>query len=68
MYRNFEKLPDNKKELILKAAAEEFVEKGYYNANTEIIAKKSKISKGSLFNYFKSKKGFYIFVEYTRKC
>ncbi len=61
MYKKFEKLNEEKKNLIIKSAIDEF-SKGYYKALTDNIAINSNISKGSLFNYFTSKKYLYIYV------
>jgi len=40
---------------IIETAEELFAEEGYYNVTMEMIAEKSEYSKGSLYNYFKSK-------------
>ena len=37
-------------------------EKGYFIANMDNLAKEAGISKGLIFHYFKSKKGFYLFL------
>lgn len=62
MYEAFEKLPDEKKEKILRASLEVFAEKGYENASTNDIVKKAGISKGILFHYFGNKKNLYLYV------
>lgn len=47
---------------IKNAAMEVFLEKGYENATMENIAKKTGMSKGGLYHYFKSKDTILIFV------
>lgn len=53
--QQFEKIRQEKKELILDAALELFAMQGYHNTTISIIAKKADISKGLLYNYFNSK-------------
>jgi AcrR family transcriptional regulator len=43
------------KEQILKAAMDMFCEKGYHSTSIEDVAKRSQISKGLLYHYFKGK-------------
>src|SRR5690625_7962204 len=44
----------------------EFVQSGFEKASTNEIVKRSNISKGSLFNYFNSKKDLYVYlIEYS---
>ena len=62
MYKNFNKVDDNKKAEIINVSLKEFSENGYESASTNVITKTANISKGSLFNYFGSKKGLYIFL------
>jgi len=62
MYSSFEKLPVEKRELILRSSLEEFTAKGYYEASTDAITRNAGISKGILFHYFKSKKGLYLYL------
>ena len=57
----FEKLPAEKKERILSAGIREFSRNSYKDANTDRITKECQISKGILFHYFGSKKGFYLY-------
>lgn len=59
---SFLKLKEEKKELIIHAAMNEFIRNGFENASTNEIVKNANISKGSLFNYFKSKKNLYIYL------
>ncbi len=55
-------LPEEKRQTILTAAISEFAEFGYQNASTNGIVKKSGISKGSLFQYFKNKEDLYFYI------
>ena len=48
----FYNLKDEKKEMIEKAAVTEFSKYGYFHANISRIAKQSKISVGSFYQYF----------------
>ena len=43
-------------------ALREFAENGFEKASTNEIVKKANISKGSLFNYFNSKKELYLYL------
>lgn len=58
---SFEKLPANKRELILLTGMKEFSQKSYKDVSTDNITKKCGISKGILFHYFGSKKDFYLY-------
>ena len=60
-FEAFEKLSDDKKELILSSGMKEFSQKPYKEASTDSITKACGISKGLLFHYFGSKKEFYFF-------
>lgn len=51
-----------KQEWIINAAIKEFARNGYEKASTNEIIKEAQISKGSLFNYFNSKKDLYLFL------
>jgi AcrR family transcriptional regulator len=51
----FEQLSDTKQKSIIDASVNEFADKGFKNASVNKIVEKAGISKGSLFNYFKSK-------------
>ncbi|MFD1929556.1 TetR/AcrR family transcriptional regulator [Sporosarcina siberiensis] len=62
IYSTFDNLKTEKQELIINAALKEFVQVGFEKASTNEIVRGAKISKGSLFNYFTSKKGLYIFL------
>lgn len=58
----FNLLPQEKRERVLKAAAETFAEHGYAGADVAEIAKRAGISKGSIYTYFDSKEDLYLFV------
>ena len=51
----FEQLTDLKQKSIIDASVNEFANNGFKNASVNKIVEKAGISKGSLFNYFKSK-------------
>jgi len=51
----FEQLANNKQKSIIDASVKEFADNGFKNASVNKIVEKAGISKGSLFNYFKSK-------------
>jgi len=61
-YAHFLKLSDEKRERVLESAYDEFLEKGYGEASTNIITQKAGISKGLLFRYFGNKEGLYKFL------
>ncbi|WP_371069341.1 TetR/AcrR family transcriptional regulator [Sediminibacillus sp. JSM 1682029] len=62
---HFHKLHPEKKTLIINAAIKEFIQNGFNRASTNEMVKEAKISKGSLFNYFNSKKDLYVYlIEY----
>jgi len=58
----FLELDEDKKKRIIKAAMSEFSEFGYELSSTNRIVKAAKISKGSLFKYFKTKEDLYFFL------
>lgn len=60
-FDTFEKLPADKKELILSAGIREFSRRSYKDASTDTITKTCQISKGILFHYFGSKKMYYLY-------
>jgi TetR/AcrR family transcriptional regulator len=62
LYQNFEKIPKDKKKIIIDVCMEEFAKKGYEKASTNNIVKKAGIPKGTLFYYFKSKKKLYLYI------
>ncbi|MGM0445135.1 MAG: TetR/AcrR family transcriptional regulator [Bacillota bacterium] len=61
-------MKSDKQKRIINAAIKEFTANGYEKASTNEIIKEARISKGSLFNYFNSKKELYLFLfEYIGK-
>ncbi len=58
----FDKLKEDKRNTIINACLEEFAEKGYEKASTNIIVNRAGISKGLLFHYFGSKKNLYLYL------
>lgn len=50
---------ENKKDLILQSAREIFMEKGYYAATSEEIARKAGVGKGTIYQYFASKQDIF---------
>ncbi len=58
--KTFDHLPKEKQQLILATATEEFANKGYEKANTNVIAEKAGISVGSLYKYFSSKEDLFL--------
>lgn len=66
LIEKFEKLEPEKQEDIRKAALEIFADKGFQDASTNKIVEQAGISKGTLFYYFKNKKGlFYYLIDYS---
>ncbi|HYE80843.1 MAG TPA: TetR/AcrR family transcriptional regulator [Clostridia bacterium] len=55
-------MDQEKRERIINAALKEFARNGYDKASTNEIIKEAGISKGSLFNYFNSKRDLYLFL------
>jgi TetR/AcrR family transcriptional regulator len=62
IYSKFYTLEPEKQERIINAAFKEFARNGYEKASTNEIIQAAKISKGSLFKYFNSKKDLYLFL------
>lgn len=58
----FEELRERSREKILAAALHLFAHKGYEATSIESIAKKARISKGLIYNYFRSKKEILIAI------
>jgi AcrR family transcriptional regulator len=58
----FRRLKKEKQEHIFGAAAEEFAGQGYKNASMNTLAKVAGVSKGSIFQYFRSKESLFDFV------
>jgi len=62
LYEAFEKQSQEKKQLIIDVAIEEFFKNGYDKTSTDTITCRAGISKGILFHYFKSKKNLYLYL------
>ncbi|MBB6454062.1 AcrR family transcriptional regulator [Salirhabdus euzebyi] len=62
MSRAFEKLAEEKQQVILKVCIEEFAKNGYEKTTTEMITKRAGISKGLIFHYFGSKKNLFLYI------
>jgi AcrR family transcriptional regulator len=62
IFNKFYTLEPEKQSRIINASLKEFAKNGYERASTNEIIKEADISKGSLFNYFKSKKELYFFL------
>jgi AcrR family transcriptional regulator len=55
----FQNLNPEKREKVFKAAVSEFASKGYRNASMNSVVKVAQISKGSLFQYFRTKRDLF---------
>lgn len=62
MLEKFKQLDLEKQENILRASIRQFAVKGYKDASTNKIVEDARISKGTLFYYFKNKKGLYHYL------
>lgn len=62
MNEKFFSLQKEKQNRIINAGLKVFANNGYKHATTEAITHEAGISKGLLFHYFGSKKGFYLFL------
>ena len=58
----FNGLPQEKKERVLAAATDLFAERGFHRTEMDEIARRAGISKGSLYNYFKSKDDLFLHI------
>lgn len=58
----FKKIDSAKQQKIINAALKEFAKNGYEKASTNKIVEEAQISKGSLYNYFGTKKGLYTYL------
>lgn len=56
----FDRISDERKNLILEVGIEEFSSKGYENANINIIAQKAGISIGLMYKYFATKEDLFM--------
>lgn len=61
-HSTFFNLPEEKRERILENAIDEFAEMGYTKASISRIVQKSKIAKGSFYQYFEDKKDLYKYL------
>jgi AcrR family transcriptional regulator len=61
-YEVLSKLPEDKKQKIIKVSMEEFSRNGYGGTSTNVITTRAGISKGLLFHYFTSKKELFLFL------
>ena len=60
--QTFFNLPDEKREVIINAAVDEFAEYGLENASTNRIVANSGISKGSFYQYFEDKQDVFMYL------
>ena len=60
--QTFLNLPDEKRQVIIDAALEEFAEYGLENASTNRIVATSGISKGSFYQYFEDKQDVFMYL------
>jgi AcrR family transcriptional regulator len=58
----FNCLPGEKKERVLTAATDLFAGRGFHRTEMDEIARRAGISKGSLYNYFKSKDDLFLYI------
>jgi AcrR family transcriptional regulator len=58
----FLNLPSDKQERVMEAALAEFADKGYPQASLNTIVASSGIAKGSLYQYFRDKKGIFLYL------
>lgn len=60
--QGFLNLSKEEQERVLRAAIDEFAEKDYDSASLNLIIQKAKISKGSMYHYFRNKESLYLYV------
>ncbi|MBF1295394.1 MULTISPECIES: TetR/AcrR family transcriptional regulator [Parvimonas] len=60
--KNFEKISEDKKQMIINKGIKIFSEFSFVEAKTDLIVKEAGISKGLLFYYFDNKKNFYLYL------
>ncbi len=58
----FHNLPLAKQKRIIDAALAEFADKGYQQASLNTLVAHSSISKGSLYQYFRDKRGIFLYI------
>ncbi len=59
--RTFNRLDDDKKERVMRAAIEEFQAHGFEKAKIEVIAHNAGVAKGSIYQYFDDKKELFLY-------
>ncbi|WP_334074498.1 MULTISPECIES: TetR/AcrR family transcriptional regulator [Paenibacillus] len=59
--RTFNRLDDDKKERVMRAAIEEFQAHGFEQAKIEAIAQNAGVAKGSIYQYFDDKKDLFLY-------
>lgn len=59
--RTFNRLDDDKKEKVMRAAIEEFQTRGFEKAKIEVIAQNAGVAKGSIYQYFDNKKELFLY-------
>ncbi len=60
--QTFFNLPEDKQQRVLQAAVQEFSEQGYQRASINTMVSRLNIAKGSIYQYFDSKKGLFLFI------
>ncbi|MCP5095829.1 MAG: TetR/AcrR family transcriptional regulator [Chloroflexi bacterium] len=60
--QTFFNLPDDKRQMILDLAIDEFAEHSYKDASISKIVKKASIAKGSFYQYFNDKQDLYLYL------
>ncbi len=58
----FFNLPEEKRQLLINLAIEEFAQNDYQNASISNIVNRAGIAKGSLYQYFEDKKDLYLYL------
>ncbi|MBW1916852.1 MAG: TetR/AcrR family transcriptional regulator [Deltaproteobacteria bacterium] len=58
----FLNLPQAKQDKIVAAALAEFADKGYQQASINVMVANTGIAKGSMYQYFKDKKGIFLYI------
>jgi TetR/AcrR family transcriptional regulator len=58
----FFNLPEDKRQLIVDLAIEEFADQDYRNASISNIVSRAGIAKGSLYQYFENKRDLYLYL------
>lgn len=57
----FLKLPEDKRERVMRASISEFINHGFEKGNVGDIAKKAGVAKGSMYQYFENKKELFLY-------